>query len=278
MITAADCIGIGRHRVGVALDEAAHSVAITSVPDRPAIADERADLVKTSCVPGFSDDLGPGQHRVGVDVPQDGRVFHGLAVLAARQDRGEIEAKPIHMHLLHPVAQAIHDHSAHDGVVAVKRIAYPAIVDILGPVVRVQHVVDPIVNAAQRDRGPVVTVLGRVVEDHIEDDFDAGAVQGLDHVAELIHRSLANRAGTVLPVRCKEGDRLVAPVVGSSTRRGLRIELEDRKQLDNFDAELLEIGDFLDQTGVRAARVFRQAGAGMLAEAALRASRRWRHR
>ena len=34
-----------------------------------------------------------------------------------------------------------------------------------------------------------VIALGGVVEDHVENDLDAGAVQRLDHVAKLVHRA-----------------------------------------------------------------------------------------
>ena len=33
--------------------------------------------------------------------------------------------------------------------------------------------------------GPCVVAFAGVVEDHVEDDLDAGLVEGLDHVPEL---------------------------------------------------------------------------------------------
>ena len=55
---------------GVALDEAAHRVPEATVPHRPAVADERTDLVETGSIPGFGNDLGTGQNGVRVDIPQ----------------------------------------------------------------------------------------------------------------------------------------------------------------------------------------------------------------
>jgi hypothetical protein len=75
-------------------------------------------------------------------------------------------------------------------------------------------------------------------------------VQRLDHVAELIdgRKRVATRAVRVM--RREERHRLVAPVVGQARRGVLRIELEDREQLDRRDAEVGQVGDFLDQTRV----------------------------
>ena len=63
-------------------------------------------------------------------------------------------------------------------------------------------------------------------------------------------------------VRREERDRRVAPVVDLARRAVLGIELEHRQQLDGGDAELLEIGDLLDQTGEGAAGLLADAGAG----------------
>ena len=52
------------------------------------------------------------------------------------------------MHMLHPVAQAIHDQAPNDGVVAVERVANSTIVDVLRPGFRSQQVVSGIVNPA----------------------------------------------------------------------------------------------------------------------------------
>ena len=69
-------------------------------------------------------------------------------------------------------------------------------------------------------------------------------------------------------MRRKERDRRVAPVVDLARRAILGIELEHRQQFDGGDAELLEIGDLLDQAGIGAARLLGNAGTGMAGEAA----------
>ena len=69
-------------------------------------------------------------------------------------------------------------------------------------------------------------------------------------------------------MRGEERDRRVAPVVDVARRAVLGVELEHRQQLDRGDAELLQIGNLLDQPGVRAAVRFADAGTGMPREAA----------
>ena len=93
----------------VALDEAPDVVAEAAVPLGPAEAREVADLVEPAGVPGLGDDLGVGQLVVELDVPEDRRVVHRAAVRPARQDRGEVEAEAVDVHLADPEAQALGD-------------------------------------------------------------------------------------------------------------------------------------------------------------------------
>ena len=72
-----------------------------------------------------------------------------------------------------------------DRVVAVDRVAAAGVVHVVLLVVRLQVVVDAVVEAPEADRRALVVALAGVVEDDVEDDLDAGRVQRLDHVAEL---------------------------------------------------------------------------------------------
>ena len=116
-----------------------------------------------------------------------------------------------------------------------------------------EDVVEVVGQAAIADRRAVRAPLGRVVEDDVEDDFEAGAVKRLDHVAELVEDAERLLARAVGVMRREERDRLVTPVVDPASGRVLRIELEYRQQLDRRDAEILQIGNLLDQPGVRSA-------------------------
>ena len=96
----------------------------------------------------------------------------------------------------------------------------------------------------------------------------AGPMERLDHVAKLVERPERVLARAVGRVRREEGDRRVAPVVDPARRAVLGVELKHRQQFDRGDAEVLEIGNLLDQAGVGAALRLRHSGAGMAGEAA----------
>jgi hypothetical protein len=108
-----------------------------------------------------------------------------------------------------------------------------------------------------------------VVVDHVEDHLDAGAVQRLDHVAEFVEH-LQRRAARhgVAGVRGEEGQRRVAPVIAASGRGVLGVEGEHRHQLDGGDAQLLQVGDLVDQAPEAAAPFVRHAAALVHGEAA----------
>ena len=89
-------------------------------------------------------------------------------------------------------------------------------VDVASPIGG-QAVVGPIVQPAKRQGGTVLIALRGVIEDDIEQDFDSGAMEGVDHGAELghlAHRSARPRLRGVRLIRREVADGVVAPVVG----------------------------------------------------------------
>ena len=134
----------------------------------------------------------------------------GWPVGVARQDRRQVEPEAVDVHLLDPVAQAVHDHPADDRVVGVERVAAAGVVGVARAAV-LEDVVGRVVDAAEAERRPVVVALGGVVEHHVEDHLDARPVQRLDHVAELVHRAERVLARAVRLVRGEERDRLRSP-------------------------------------------------------------------
>ena len=122
--------GHARHRAVVALQKAPHVVAEPAVPFLPGVADEAADLIEPRGIPGLGDQLGAGQQRIRFDVPQDRRVRQRTARLVARQDRRQIEAEAVDVHLGDPVAQAVLDQPAHDRLVGVQRVAAAGVVGV----------------------------------------------------------------------------------------------------------------------------------------------------
>src|SRR5215469_6139697 len=154
------------------------------------------------------------------------------------------------MHFFNPIAQALNDHAAHHGMVGVKSVSGTAVVRIARAVI-FEKVVAAVVDPAETKRGTGLAAFRRVIEHNVEDHLDSGAVQRLDHVTKLVDRAKLVLARAVLPMRRKKRYGRVTPVVGKSLRSILPVELEDRQQLDCRDAELLEVGDFLDEPAVR---------------------------
>ena len=153
------------------------------------------------------------------------------------------------------------------GWLALSVLPVPRVVGVARAVL-LEDVVRLVVQTAEAQRRPAVVAFRRVVEHDIENDLDAGPVQRLDHIAKFIHRAKRILTRAVGLVRRKERDRRIAPVIDFSRRAVLGIELEHRQQFDGRDAELLEIGNLLDQTGIGPAFVLSDAGTGMAGEAA----------
>ena len=128
---------------------------------------------------------------------------------AAAQDRRQVEAEAVDVQLGDQVGQAVDDQVAHQRMIAVERVA--AAGEVVIAAFPVEHVVDGVVQAAEAERRAVLVALAGVVVDHVEDDLDAGLVEGLDHLLELAH--LLAGLGGVGRLGREEGERRVAPVV-----------------------------------------------------------------
>src|SRR5215831_4887417 len=77
-------------------------------------------------------------------------------------------------------------------------------------------------------------------------------MQRLDHIAKFVDRAKGILTGTVGPMRCKEGDGRVSPVVDKTRRTVLRVELKDGQQFYCCNAKLLEIENLLDESAIGA--------------------------
>ena len=73
-------------------------------------------------------------------------------------------------------------------MIGVERIAGAAVVRKMRAVL-LQDVVSVVLEAAEAQRRPPVIALRGVIEDDVQNHFDAGAVQRLDHVAEFVDRA-----------------------------------------------------------------------------------------
>ena len=182
------------------------------------------------------------------------RIGHQLALAIAAENRGEVEAEPVHVIVVNPIAETMENHLADDRVVAVEGIAAAGVVAI-GAAAVLQHVVDAILQALETERGAIFVPLGRVVEHDVENHFDARPVQRPHHLLELAHLAARLLVDRVAAVGGKKGQRVVAPV-----GRPLRIrtetivaeKLENRHQLHCRHAQRLQVRYLLDQPQVGA--------------------------
>ena len=159
------------------------------------------------------------------------------------------------MHLLDPVAKAVHDHAADNRMIGVERVPRAAVVGIAGAV-RLQNVVGAVVDSAEAQRGAAMVAFRRVIEHHVENDFDPARCSALTMSRNSSTAPSGSLARAVRLVRRKERDGRIAPVIDMSRRAILSIELEDRQKFYGGDAEILEIRDLFDQPGVCAALLF----------------------
>ena len=109
-----------------------------------------------------------------------------------------------------PVAQTVEDQGDVPGVVAVQRVAAAGEVVIIA--IRRQQVVGLIVDTPERDSGHFVAFRG-VVEHHVENDLDPGAMQFLDRRLEFVDLHAERSGDSEAGLRRKEIDGAVAPVI-----------------------------------------------------------------
>mmetsp|Transcript_7203 Transcript_7203/g.14628 ORF Transcript_7203/g.14628 Transcript_7203/m.14628 type:complete len:339 (-) Transcript_7203:410-1426(-) len=182
------------------------------------------------------------------------------------------------MVLLHPVLQAVHDHLGHDRVVAVHRVAAPAVILHLHIGVGVEHVVGLGVDAAEPDHvGALVAALRSVVVHHIQDHLNVFGVALPHHLLELQRCRPRTRARRCVPRhRREEAKGGVAPgvdhvhaVVGGALELHL-VELVHRQQLHRVDAQIHQVVQLGGEAEVGPLQVLPQEGGVAGGEAAHR--------
>ena len=119
-----------------------------------------------------------GQQRIFGNGFDHRRIGQEFAVAIAAENRSQIETKAVDVVVVHPMPQAMEDHLAHDRVVAVDRVAAAGIVFVVRAAA-FQHVVDLVLQPLEAERGAQFVAFGRVIEHHVENDFDARLVQAL---------------------------------------------------------------------------------------------------
>ena len=98
----------------------------------------------------------------------------------------EVEAESVDVHVGGPVAQGVEDELQDVGVGGVQGVSASGVVDVSLPVLG-EVVVRVVPDAAERQGGAVGAALGGVVVDHVYDDFESGAMEGLHHLLEVVY-------------------------------------------------------------------------------------------
>ena len=86
--------------------------------------------------------------------------------LVPGQDRGQIKAEAVHVHLLDPVMQAVQDQTPDHGVVGVQRVAGAAVVGVASRVT-FQHIIGAVLQASKTQRWAQMVTFGRVIVDYV---------------------------------------------------------------------------------------------------------------
>ena len=147
----------------------------------------------------------------------------------ATKDASQIESKAIDVVVMHPVSQAVQDPFAADGMVAVDGIAASGVVAVVGPI-GIEDVVNGVFETFHREYRATFASFAGVVEDHIEDDFDACFMEFPHQSFELMNLGTGLFRVRVASMRSKERKRIVAPVV--LVLEGLPVEVQDWEFMD----------------------------------------------
>jgi hypothetical protein len=185
-------------------------------------------------------------------------------MLGTTQHAGQVEPEPIDMHVVHPVTQAVHHELQHARLTQIQRIAATRVVDVrVGALVR-QPVPRRVVQPPPAQRRPGFVGLAGVIEDDIEDHFDAGPVQGSHHGPKLIAHGARVGRRRITGLRAKEAERVVAPVIDEPPVRQVPLVqvLVHRQQADRGDAEPLQMRQHrrVGEAGIGAAQRLGDAG------------------
>ncbi len=174
------------HTIVMTGHKAPHIIAKPAIPLGPAgIGREGTNLIKTGGIPGLGDDFDVAQHRVFGDHLDHRRIGQEISGGVAAQDRGEVKAKAVNVHLHDPEAQGVQDQFPHYWMVAVHGIAAAGKVQVpVGGMVK--QIVDTVVNTAETAGCAIIASLAGVVEDHVEDDLNPRLMQGEHHGLEFI--------------------------------------------------------------------------------------------
>ena len=242
--TAGEARGEFRERGIHAAPIIARRVAVFAVPFRPARR-KIADLIAAVAdIPRLGNQLDAGNERVLVDNIEK-RAEPVNRVKLPRKGGGEVESEAVHMHVLNPIAQAVHNQAQHVRVHHVQRVARAGEIHVIAALVVNKPVIGRIVNAAKAEHGAEMIPLGGVIIDDIQNHLDSGAVQGFHHFLELRDLLAADAERGKARVRREKADGVVAPIIAQAAilQMAVRDRVMHRHQFNGGHTEPLEIAN-----------------------------------
>ena len=135
------------------------------------------------------------------------------ALLVARESGREIEAETVHVHVVHPVAQAVHHQLERARMEQIERVAGAGEIEIEPRIFRHEAVIGLVIDPAETERRAQVISFRGVIVNDVENHFDPGGVEIAHHRFEFGHLAAGRAAAGIFPLRREEADRVVAPVV-----------------------------------------------------------------
>ncbi len=175
----------------------------------------------------------------------------------ARQSGCEIEAESVDVHFQNPIPQAVHDQFEHLWMTHVQRVAGAGVIHVVTGLIVNEPVIGCVVHTAKTQRGAEMVAFGRVVVNHVQDHFDAGAVERLHHALELGYLAAVIAETRIARLGREEVDAVIAPIIPEAAiDQGLLIqERVDRHQLHCRDPQIFQVieDNRMSQAGVGAA-------------------------
>ena len=179
------------------------------------------------------------------------------ALAGPPQHRGKIEAEAVYVHLLHPIAQRVHDQPDHGRAIEVQTVPTACVVHVVTLGLGLwscEAVVGGVVQATEAEARPHLIALTGVVVDDVEDHHEAGLMQLPDEGLELSDLAAWRLVCTVGRLRGEKADRVIPPVVGEPLMHQEIVDVVfvDRQEFYRVHTELRQVWDLLDKAEIRA--------------------------
>ena len=138
-------------------------------------------------VPRFGNQSLVAEYGIGPNGRNQARFIGGnRAIGVAIEDRCQIKPKAVHMILLDPTPHAFQNHPARMSVFGVQRVSRAGVIDIRVFRISRRHVITAVVNSFQTIARTKLVSFSRMVENNIQEHFDACPMQLFDHLPKLL--------------------------------------------------------------------------------------------